>query len=174
MWHFAVLWWFTLFCCEKFLSRIYVIFSVKFSGLKICWCRKNDKCEVCTVSHQDSKCSPKILWQSLIASAQKRDDSVRPMSFNLPALFTRLQIPGKNMGRIFCFVPEFGSTCKSTKDFWSTACLYLRANNIPKKCDPSYIYFACGFFNGLQCFLFFTFCIHHWYNANKHSIQFIL
>ena len=56
------LWWlFTLFCREAicainlrcfvarpFLSEIYALLSVKFSGLKMCGCKKNDKYEVCT------------------------------------------------------------------------------------------------------------------------------
>ena len=30
--------WFTLYCREEFLSRIYALLSVKFSGLKMCEC----------------------------------------------------------------------------------------------------------------------------------------
>ena len=55
----AVWWWFTqflsqgnfcrkftLFCREAILSQIYALLSVKFPGLKMCGCKKNDKYEV--------------------------------------------------------------------------------------------------------------------------------
>ena len=38
-------------CCfvaRQFLSQIYALLSVKFSDLKMCECKKNDKYEVCT------------------------------------------------------------------------------------------------------------------------------
>ena len=35
------------FVASKFLSRIYALLRVKFPGLKMCWCKKNDKYEVC-------------------------------------------------------------------------------------------------------------------------------
>ena len=55
------LWWlFTLFCREAicainlrcfvarpFLSEIYALLSVKFSGLKMCECKQDDKYQVC-------------------------------------------------------------------------------------------------------------------------------
>ena len=38
---------FTLFCRDGFLSQIYALLSVKFSGLKTCECKKNDQFKVC-------------------------------------------------------------------------------------------------------------------------------
>ena len=34
------------FVARQFLSQIYALLSVKFSGLKMCWCKKNDKSQV--------------------------------------------------------------------------------------------------------------------------------
>ena len=42
------------FVARQFLSQIYVLLSVKFPGLKMCECKKNDKYEVC--------CSISINW----------------------------------------------------------------------------------------------------------------
>ena len=30
------------------MSQIYALLSVKFSGVKMCWCKKGDKYEVCS------------------------------------------------------------------------------------------------------------------------------
>ena len=39
------------FVARQFLSQIYALLSVKFSGLKICECKKNDKYQVwCTIA----------------------------------------------------------------------------------------------------------------------------
>ena len=38
------------FVARQFLSQIYTLLSVKFSGLKMCECKKNDKYEVCTAA----------------------------------------------------------------------------------------------------------------------------
>ena len=35
------------FVARQFLSQIYALLSVKFSGLKMCECKKNDKYQVC-------------------------------------------------------------------------------------------------------------------------------
>ena len=35
------------FVARQFLSHIYALLSVKFSGLKICECKNNDKYQVC-------------------------------------------------------------------------------------------------------------------------------
>ena len=37
------------FVARQFLSRIYALLSVKFPGLKMCECKKNDKYQVCTL-----------------------------------------------------------------------------------------------------------------------------
>ena len=34
------------FVVRQFLSQIYALLSVKYSGLKICWCKKRDKYQV--------------------------------------------------------------------------------------------------------------------------------
>ena len=40
-------WWFTLFCHGQFCCKFTYFPSVKFSGLKMCACKKNDKYQVC-------------------------------------------------------------------------------------------------------------------------------
>ena len=46
------------------LSQIYALLSVKFSGLKICECKKNDKYQVC-LGRAAKLNSQDIAWQSL-------------------------------------------------------------------------------------------------------------
>ena len=43
------------FVASKFLSRIYALLRVKFPRLKMCWCKKNDKYEVCSDKHFKSQ-----------------------------------------------------------------------------------------------------------------------
>ena len=75
------LWWlFTPFCREAicainlrcfvarpFLSEIYALLSVKFSGLKMCGCKKNDKFQVCIDYPGTSVIW--IQWQAVISCA---------------------------------------------------------------------------------------------------------
>ena len=49
--NFTSQYWYTLFCREAILSRIYTLLSVKFSGLKMCECKKNDKYQVCSLNN---------------------------------------------------------------------------------------------------------------------------
>ena len=39
------------FVARQFLSQIYALLSVKFSGLKMCECKKNDKYQVCSLNN---------------------------------------------------------------------------------------------------------------------------
>ena len=43
------------FVARQFLSQIYALLSVKFSGLKMCECKKNDKYEVWVMMWQLKK-----------------------------------------------------------------------------------------------------------------------
>ena len=44
--------WFTLFCRKKFLSQIYALFGVPFTGLKVWWRTKNDNYQVCVLQSE--------------------------------------------------------------------------------------------------------------------------
>ena len=42
-----ILFLFALFCYEVILLQIFILLCVTFSGLKLRWCKKNDKYQVC-------------------------------------------------------------------------------------------------------------------------------